>query len=48
MTILWFDNQKNLDAAFSFLKSFQQEIAKRFEANCNAQKGITSPELNAG
>jgi hypothetical protein len=48
MTILWFDKQKNLDAAFPFLKSFQQEIAKRFEANCNAQKGITSPELNAG
>ena len=48
MTILWFDNQKNLDAAFPFLKSFQQEIAKRFEANCNAENGITSPELNAG
>lgn len=48
MTIIWFDTQKNLEAAFPFLKSFQNEIATRFEAYCNAEKAITSPELDIG
>jgi hypothetical protein len=48
MTILWFDTQENLDAAFPFLKAFQQQIAERFEARVEAQKGITSPDSDFG
>ena len=48
MSIIWFSEQKFLDAAFPMLKGFQQEIATRFEAKCDAQKGITSPELDMG
>ena len=48
MTIIWFDGQDHLDAAFPHLKAFQQQIAERFEARCEAQKGITSPEMDFG
>ena len=48
ITILWFDTQENLDAAFPFLKAFQQQIAERFEARVEAQKGITSPDSDFG
>lgn len=48
MSIIWFSEQKFLDAAFPLLKQFQQAIADRFEAKCVAQKGITSPELDMG
>ena len=48
MTIAWFDTQEHLDAAFPFMKAFQQQIADRFEARVEAQKGITSPESDYG
>ena len=48
MSIIWFSEQKFLDAAFPLLKQFQQAIADRFEAKCVAQKGIASPELDMG
>ena len=48
MTILWFDTQEHLDAAFPFMKEFQQQLAQRFEARIEAQKGITSPEMDFG
>ena len=43
MSIIWFKEQIFLDEAFPKLKEFQQAIADRFEAKCQAQKGITSP-----
>ena len=46
MTIIWFNSQKNLDAAFPGLKEFQKALASRFEARCDAQKGITSKEFD--
>ena len=48
MTIVWFDTQEHLDAAFPFLKAFQQQLAERFEARIEAHKGITSPEMDFG
>ncbi len=48
MTIIWFDTKDNLEAAFPFLKSFQNELATRFEAYCNSEKAITSPDLDVG
>ena len=48
MTIVWFDTQEHLDAAFPFMKEFQQQLAQRFEARIEAQKGITSPEMDFG
>jgi len=48
MSIIWFKEQIFLDEAFPKLKEFQQAIADRFEAKCEAQKGITSPELDMG
>jgi hypothetical protein len=48
MTIIWFDNQEHLEFAFPHLKAFQQQIAERFEGRVEAQKGITSPELDFG
>ena len=48
MTIMWFNNQKNLDEAFPGLKEFQKALASRFEARCDAQKGITSKEFDFG
>ena len=48
MSIIWFREQIFLDEAFPKLKEFQQAIANRFEAKCEAQKGITSPELDMG
>ena len=48
LSIIWFSEQRFLDAAFPMLKEFQQAIADRFEAKCVAQKGITSPELDMG
>lgn len=48
MSIIWFDSHDHLDAAFPHLKAFQQQIAERFEARCEAQKGITSPEIDFG
>ena len=42
MTIIWFDNQEHLDTAFPHMKAFQQQIAERFEARTEAQKGVTS------
>ncbi len=48
MSIMWFDSQDHLNQAFDALKQFQQEIAKRFEAKCEAHKAITSPELDFG
>ena len=37
-----------LDAAFPGLKEFQKVLASRFEARCDAQKGITSKEFDFG
>ena len=48
MTIIWFSHKTFLDDAFTKLKEFQQAIADRFEAKCEAQKGITSPDLDMG
>ena len=48
ITIMWFNNQKNLDNAFTGLKEFQKALASRFEARCDAQKGITSKEFDFG
>ena len=48
MTIIWFNSQKNLDAAFPGLKEFQKVLASRCEARCDAQKGITSKEFDFG
>ena len=48
MTIIWFSHKTFLDDAFPKLKEFQQAIADRFEAKCEAQKGITSPDLDMG
>lgn len=48
MSIIWFDSQENLDAAFPHMKAFQQQIAERFEARIEAQKGITSPAGDFG
>ena len=48
MSIIWFKEQIFLDEAFPRLREFQQAIADRFEAKCEAQKGITSPELDMG
>ena len=48
MTIVWFDSQEHLDGAFPHMKTFQQQLAERFEARVEAQKGITSPESDFG
>ena len=48
MTIIWFNSQKNLDAAFPGLKEFQKVLASRFEARCDEQKAITSKEFDFG
>ena len=48
MSIIWFKEQIFLDGAFPKLKEFQQAIADRFEAKCEAQKGITRPDLDMG
>ena len=40
-TIMWLNNQKNLDDAFPRLKEFQKALSSRFEAHCDAQKGNT-------
>jgi hypothetical protein len=34
--------------AFPHMKAFQQQIAERFEARTEAQKGITSPDGDFG
>ncbi|MGC6454295.1 MAG: hypothetical protein ACON31_10330 [Candidatus Puniceispirillaceae bacterium] len=48
MSILWFENQADLDAAFPMVKQVMNDIADRFEARAEVQKGITSPELEFG
>ena len=48
MTIMWFNNQKNLDEGFPRLKEFQKALASRFEVRCDAQKGIPSSEFDFG
>ena len=48
MSIVWFDTQENLDAAIPFMKGFQQQLAERFEARAELQKGIPSPEMDFG
>ena len=48
LAIAWFDTQENLDAATPFFKGMQQQIAERFEARVELQKGITSPEMDFG
>ncbi len=48
MTIMWFNNQKNLDEASPGLKEYQKALASRFEARCDAQEGITRAEFDFG
>ena len=48
LTIVWFDTQEQLDADYSGLVEFQNEIAKRFEAKTESRKGITSSEYDFG
>ena len=48
MTIIWFNKQKHLDAAFPPMTAFQQQIAERVEGRVEALKGITSPESDFG
>ena len=48
MTIVWFSSQESLDAAFPMMKQAQGEIAEKFEARAEIQKGITSPDLQFG
>lgn len=48
MSILWFNDQKDLDAAFPMVKEVMNDLAQRFEARAEIQKGITSPELEYG
>ena len=48
MSIVWFNDQGALDAAFPIIKQVQAEIAEKFEARAEIQKGITSPDLEFG
>ena len=48
MSIMWFNDQKDLDAAFPMVKEIMNDLAQRFEARAEIQKGITSPELEFG
>ena len=48
MTIIWFNSQEALDAAFPFIKKVQGELAEKFEGRAEIQKGITSPSLSFG
>lgn len=48
MTLIWFNSQESLDAAFPMIKQVQNEIAEKFEARAEIQKGITSPDLQFG
>ena len=47
MTIIWFDSQEHLDAAFPHMKAFQQQIASGSRPGPR-QKGITSPDGDYG
>lgn len=48
MTIIWFNSQEDLDAAFPMIKEVQNSIAEKFEGRAEIQKGITSPGLSFG
>ena len=48
MSIMWFSDQNDLDAAFPMVKQVMNDMAQRFEARAEIQKGITSPELEFG
>ena len=48
MSIVWFNGQADLDAAFPMVKQVMNDLAQRFEARADIQKGITSPELGWG
>ncbi len=48
MSIIWFNSQEDMDAAFPMIKQVQGEIAKKFEGRAEIQKGITSPNLDFG
>jgi len=48
MTIIWFNNQEDLDAAFPVIKQIQNDLAEKFEGRAEIQKGITSPDLEFG
>lgn len=48
MSIMWFKDQGDLDAAFPMVKQVMNEMAEKFEARAEIQKGITSPELGWG
>ena len=48
MSIMWFADQNDLDAAFPMVKQVMNDMAQRFEARAEIQKGITSPELEFG
>lgn len=48
MTIIWFNKQEHLDAAFPPMTAFHQQIAERVEGRVEALKGITSPEPDFG
>ena len=48
MSIVWFNDQGALDAAFPIIKQVQAKIAEKFEARAEIQKGITSPDLEFG
>jgi hypothetical protein len=48
MSMIWFKNQEDLDSAFPMVKQVTNDMAQRFEARAEIQKGITSPELGWG
>ena len=48
MTLIWFNSQADLDAAFPMIKQVQGDMATKFEARAEIQKGITSPDLEFG
>ena len=48
MSIVWFKSQDDLDAAFPMIKQVMNDMAQKFEARADIQKGITSPELEWG
>ena len=48
MSIVQFKSQDDLDAAFPLIKQVMNDMAQKFEARADIQKGITSPELEWG
>ena len=48
MSILYFKEKANLDAAFPMVKDVLNGMAERFDAKVESQKGITSPGMDWG